>query len=809
MATEAVREAPDGRAILLTGLLALVMIAAAAFGRVYQGSATSLRLALVAAVAVLLAAAFERRNLALATLVSAAGLVVLGSLLVFPSTTWFGLPTAQTLRAAGSAFASVARTSNSQVAPAAPLPPLLVAGVTAAWTAAYAAHALAVRARSPLLAIAPPAALMVFAGVVMGDGARPAYMFVFVAAALTVMFGDGLRRVGSWGPVSVWHERSTIRSGGGPTARAAIRIGIGCLVVAIITPWLLPGFGAKGLFSVHGGLAATVSIDPIVDIRPRLLHNPALQVFTVDAKGPAYWRFLTLDTFNGQLWTYSPSATSGGYPVDGILRDVAPSLPCVNPQTTQPTEVTNVPRTCPAGFPDKGPTVLMLRQTYDFGPYTQQWLPAASQPEFISLSGDSIRFDPQSDSIELPDGSYKGLVYQTTSMEIIPTPAELNAIPTLQTPLNPDWQHELLLPTDLPPQIGAIARRVTANATTPYAKVMAIQEWLRSNFTYDLHVPPPRSANDLLYFLTKSHRGYCEQFAGTMAVMLRTLGIPARVALGFTPGNYDTVAGDYRVNTQDSHAWVEVEFPQYGWLAFEPTPTRDNPIASAYDVPPSVGGGQTCAPGDTACAAPPGQGGRAGGRVGGFSGPGERLRHERNGGGAAPFVAPPKPVPLSSRIRHAALIALAFALAAALLLIPPAKAARRRLRLRARDPGARTLGAFQTFADRAADVGYGRHPSETPAEYARRIGAAFPEAGPQVTALAEATSRATYSADSVTSEEADAAVAASLQASRDVWRASPRLRRLAGTYRIAWLGGGDRWFGPEPSRVRPPTLLRA
>jgi len=808
MAAEAVREAPDGRYILLSGLLLLVMVAAAAFGRVYQGSATSLRLALVAAVAVLLAAAFERRNLALATLVSAAGLIVLGSLLVFPSTTWFGLPTLRTARAAGSAFALVARTSNSQIAPAMPLPPLLIAGVTACWTAAYAAHALAVRARSPLLALAPPAALMVFAGVVMDDGGRPAYVFLFVVAGLAVMFGDGLRRVGSWGPVSVWHERSTIRSGGGPTARAAIRIGIGCLIVAVFTPWLLPGFGSKGILSVHGGLAASVSIDPIVDIRPRLLHNPSLQVFTVQANGPAYWRFLTLDTFNGRIWTFSPTATSGGYPVDGILRGDLPTLPCVNPATTQSTEVTDVPRVCPPGFPDKGPTVLTLRQRYVFGALSQAWLPAAAQPEFISLSGDSIRFDPVSDAIEIPNESYKGLTYQATSLEIIPTPAELNAFPTLQTDDSPGWQDELQLPADLPPQIGQIARQWTADATTPYAKVMAIQQHLRSDFHYDLHVPPPRSANDLVYFLTKSHRGYCEQFAGAMAVMLRTLGIPARLALGFTPGTYDSASSQYQVNSQDTHAWVEVEFPEYGWLAFEPTPTRDNPIAAAYDVPPAVSV-QSCPPGDTTCATGPGAGGRAGGHPGGLRGPSERLLHERSGGAGSSFVPAPKPEPFTARLRHWALAALGVALVAALLLIPPAKAARRRLRVRAGEPRARVLGAFLMFADRAADVGYGRHLSETPTEFGRRIADAFPAAAGAVTSLAAATSRATYGVSAVSAEQADQAVAAAREASHEVWRSSPRLRRLTGTYRLGWFGAGDRWLGPEPTRVRPPTLLRA
>ena len=228
MAAEASREAPGGRLVLLTGLAALAMVAAASFGRVYQGHGTTLRLSMVALIALALAAALERRSLVLATLASAAGLVLAGSLLVFPETTVAGLPTLETLHRALAAFGSVARTSSVEVAPAPPLPPLLVAGVTAAWTAAFAAHALAVRARSPLLAIAPPAALMVFAGIVMDDGARPLYVFVFLGAALAVLFADALRRVGAWGPVSVWHERRAIRSGGGTTARGAWRVAIGC-----------------------------------------------------------------------------------------------------------------------------------------------------------------------------------------------------------------------------------------------------------------------------------------------------------------------------------------------------------------------------------------------------------------------------------------------------------------------------------------------------------------------------------------------------------------------------------------------------
>ena len=153
-----------------------------------------------------------------------------------------------------------------------------------------------------------------FAGIVMGDGARPMYVFVFLAAGLAVLFADALRRVGSWGPVSVWHERRSIRSGGGTTARGAWRVAIGCIAVALFMPWILPGFGSQALLSVRGGVATQVSIDPTVDIRPRLLQNPATRLFVAQSSRPSYWRFMTLDTFHGHGWTSSRSLTGGSTP---------------------------------------------------------------------------------------------------------------------------------------------------------------------------------------------------------------------------------------------------------------------------------------------------------------------------------------------------------------------------------------------------------------------------------------------------------------------------------------------------------------
>ncbi len=118
------------------------------------------------------------------------------------------------------------------------------------------------------------------------------------------------------------------------------------------------------------------------------------------------------------------------------------------------------------------------------------------------------------------------------------------------------------------------ARRLTAKARSPYEATIQIERWLRSDggFGYDEHPPTSGTAPPLVDFLERSKLGYCQQFAGTMALMLRYLGIPARVAVGFTSGTWKN--GTWTVTDHDAHAWVEAWFAGYGWLTFDPTPGR-------------------------------------------------------------------------------------------------------------------------------------------------------------------------------------------------------------------------------------------
>src|SRR5262249_27865602 len=126
------------------------------------------------------------------------------------------------------------------------------------------------------------------------------------------------------------------------------------------------------------------------------------------------------------------------------------------------------------------------------------------------------------------------------------------------------------------------ARRVVGDARSPYAAVLALESWLRGTggFTYTQH-PPLARAEPLLDFVLRTKRGYCQHFAGAMALMLRYLGIPTRVAEGFTSGTYDPHTKTWTVTDHDAHAWVEAWFPRYGWLPFDPTPGRGSLTAAS------------------------------------------------------------------------------------------------------------------------------------------------------------------------------------------------------------------------------------
>jgi hypothetical protein len=127
------------------------------------------------------------------------------------------------------------------------------------------------------------------------------------------------------------------------------------------------------------------------------------------------------------------------------------------------------------------------------------------------------------------------------------------------------------------------ALQVVGRPRNPYAAVIALEAWFRfrsgGNFTYD-ESPPRSQLPPLVAFVAEHRRGYCQHFAGAMALMLRYLGIPARVGAGFTTGRYNPDREEYTVSDTNAHTWVEVWFSGYGWLPFDPTPTRGRLLSS-------------------------------------------------------------------------------------------------------------------------------------------------------------------------------------------------------------------------------------
>ncbi|HMC61827.1 MAG TPA: DUF3488 and transglutaminase-like domain-containing protein, partial [Candidatus Solibacter sp.] len=130
---------------------------------------------------------------------------------------------------------------------------------------------------------------------------------------------------------------------------------------------------------------------------------------------------------------------------------------------------------------------------------------------------------------------------------------------------------------DLDRRIADLARTVTAGIATDLERARAIEHHLRSAYGYTLQLPDRKASSPLAYFLFTRKKGHCEYFASSMAVMLRSIGIPSRLATGFQSGVYNPVSDLWLVRASDAHSWVEAWIPEHGWTTFDPTPPDPNP----------------------------------------------------------------------------------------------------------------------------------------------------------------------------------------------------------------------------------------
>jgi hypothetical protein len=132
-------------------------------------------------------------------------------------------------------------------------------------------------------------------------------------------------------------------------------------------------------------------------------------------------------------------------------------------------------------------------------------------------------------------------------------------------------------------RVRELAGQITATAATSYDKTRAIELYLSTHFGYTLQLGNRTPRDPLAYFLFERKQGHCEYFASSMAIMLRTLGIPSRIVIGFRGGEFNELTGNYVLRGRDAHSWVEAYLPERGWVSFDPTPPASGAIHSRWN----------------------------------------------------------------------------------------------------------------------------------------------------------------------------------------------------------------------------------
>lgn len=242
-----------------------------------------------------------------------------------------------------------------------------------------------------------------------------------------------------------------------------------------------------------------------------------------------------------------------------------------------------------------GTSRIDVTQTYTMA-HRSRLIYAAPQPVTVNLSGryDVFRItgnqedtsSPVNVSVMRPLRVFnEGDEYRVTSSMSVATAYELREAGTNY----PEWviNPNALIGLSVSEEVKQLARQIIsdAGANNPYDQAKAIETWLRNNITYNERIPaPPAGVDPVWWFLNTQREGYCTYYATAMVTMLRSLGIPARMAAGFAEGDYDAASGEFIVRERDAHTWVEAYFPGYGWVEFEPTSAQE-PLNREGDLP--------------------------------------------------------------------------------------------------------------------------------------------------------------------------------------------------------------------------------
>jgi protein-glutamine gamma-glutamyltransferase len=298
------------------------------------------------------------------------------------------------------------------------------------------------------------------------------------------------------------------------------------------------------------GFSSEVDLGATGVLRPD--HTPVMRVQPLEGDvGPLLWRGLALTHFDGRRWsspvTRSQLVDAGSYATPRRWR-----------------------------HSQQGRRIhyrVMLE------PLASQALFVAGVPEqIVSGSFDRLAVD-ETDSLRVLDSRLQSLQYEVFSWltdRSTQRPADVAEV------FSPRFQRLYLQLPQLDPRIPELARQVASSRTTMLGQAEALESFLRNAFGYTLELPAERPADPLAHFLFERRKGHCEYFASAMTVMLRSLGIPARLVNGFAGGIDNPISGLRVVRSRDAHSWVEAYIPAYGWLEFDPTPPAPDSLMSPW-----------------------------------------------------------------------------------------------------------------------------------------------------------------------------------------------------------------------------------
>ncbi|MGW1625611.1 transglutaminase TgpA family protein [Streptomyces sp. NPDC002172] len=391
----------------------------------------------------------------------------------------------------------------------------------------------------------------------LSDGPTDWLWFLVAAAGyLMLLLAEGRDRLSQWGRVFGGAARAPggQESGAVAPVRTGRRIGFAVLGVALFVPFAMPSIqgglldGAGTGVGVGNGNGGTISaVNPLVSLRDSLNVDEDRQVLSVrtsnDDVSDLYLRIVSLDDFDGTTW--KPAQR----------------------------HITSVPGTFPTpaglGADVRRTTVKSTIAAADW--YAQDWLPMPYPPSGVKVAG-TWRYEPVGMTLVGDHGqNTRGETYQVTSLDVQPTAEQLAAAPEPSAAMKKEYTQ---VPSSLPSVVAQTAKEVTAGSANHYEEAVKLQDYfaVTGGFQYDTQVEVGRGEGAIANFL-KQKRGFCVHFSFAMAAMARTLGIPARVAVGFAPGT-PQADGTVSVGLKDAHAWPELYFEGVGWTRFEPTPTR-------------------------------------------------------------------------------------------------------------------------------------------------------------------------------------------------------------------------------------------